>query len=192
MLLPDLWLVQRARHGDKAAFGKLFDRHSRRVFHLLRRLSDNPSLAEDLTQETFLTAWQSLERWRGRGALSTWLCGIAVNHWRTHHRQAHESVPLDEALVESDSQADPLAHCTQAESLKALEQAVAALPESYREVFVLVRIEELSYQEVAQLLELPLGTVQSRLHRATRLLKTALTAHFSPDSDTEKETCHVL
>ncbi|MGC4045015.1 MAG: sigma-70 family RNA polymerase sigma factor [Armatimonas sp.] len=195
MLLSDLWLVQRARQGDSGAFGKLFDRHGRRVYHLLRRLSGSQATAEDLTQETFLTAWQRLESWKGRGALSTWLYGIAVNHWRTYRRSNPApadslSLPENAELPSDDDQADPLLHCTRAELHRNLDAAIATLPEVYREVFVLVRVEELSYQAVAELLDLPVGTVQSRLHRATGLLRKALTSTIFPER--EKENCHVL
>lgn len=174
MRIPDLWLVQKARAGDVSAFGKLFERHGRRIYNLLLRLCGNPALAEDLTQETFLTAHQRLSSWRGVGALSTWLCGIAVHHHLAARRRTHFTEALDELELATDPSSDPLVHYTDQEALLALEQAIAALPDLYREVFVLVRVEELRYREVAALLDIPLGTVQSRLARATVLLQHAL------------------
>ena len=123
--VPDLWLVQKAKAGDASAFGKLFERHSRRVYNLLLRLCDNPSLAEDLTQETFLTAYRRLSDWRGLGALSTWLCGIAVKHHLAARRRTHFPEPLDELELAADTSSDPLAHYTDQEALIALEQAMA-------------------------------------------------------------------
>jgi RNA polymerase sigma-70 factor, ECF subfamily len=175
MQVPDLWLVQKAKNGDTAAFGTLLVRHSRRVYNLLLRLTGNPTLAEDLTQETFLTAYQRLSDWRGVGALSTWLCGIAVKHHLAARRKARFTETLDEhEEFAADLASDPLAHYTQHEAKQALDLAIAALPAHYREVFVLVRVHEMRYREVAELLEIPLGTVQSRLAQATVLLQRAL------------------
>ena len=176
MQIPDLWLVRRAKNGDTAAFGALLTRHSRRVYNLLLRLTDNAALAEDLTQETFLTAYQRLADWRGTGALSTWLCGIAVKH----HLAARRKTPFTETLdaheeLAADLASDPLARYTQHEAKQALDTAISALPLHYREVFVLVRVQEMRYREVAELLEIPLGTVQSRLAQATLLLQRSLT-----------------
>jgi RNA polymerase sigma-70 factor, ECF subfamily len=174
MQIPDLWLVQKAKKGDTSAFGTLFTRHSRRVYNLLLRLCDNPTLAEDLTQETFITAHQRLADWRGVGAFSTWLCGIAVKHHLATRRRTNQTEDLEETDIVADSTSDPLARCLEAEAIQRLNNAIAALPTSCREVFVLVRVEEMRYREVADLLEIPLGTVQSRLARATTLLQRTL------------------
>ncbi len=174
MQIPDLWLVQKAKNGDTAAFGALLTRHSRRVYNLLLRLTGNAALAEDLTQETFLTAYQRLSDWRGVGQLSTWLCGIAVKHHLTARRKTHFTEPLDALELSADSTSDPLERYTEREAILALDSAIAALPDSCREVFVLVRLQEMRYREVADLLGIPLGTVQSRLARATMLLQNSL------------------
>ncbi|MBB6049895.1 RNA polymerase sigma factor [Armatimonas rosea] len=192
MQVPDLWLVRRAKNGDTAAFGALLTRHSRRVYNLLLRLTGSPALAEDLTQETFLTAYQRLADWRGTGALSTWLCGIAVKHHLAARRKSHFTETLDahEELA-ADLTSDPLARYTQHEAKQALNTAISALPLPYREVFVLVRVQELRYREVAELLEIPLGTVQSRLAQATVLLQHALSPSIDglPQKGTKR---HVL
>jgi RNA polymerase sigma-70 factor, ECF subfamily len=178
MQVPDLWLVQKAKKGDAVAMGVLFERHAKRVYNLLLRLCGNTALAEDLTQETFLTAQQRLTQWRGVGAFSTWLCGIAVKHHLATRRKTQIMETLDANDIENtltmDASSDPLAHYIEQEALLVLEAAIAALPTSCREVFVLVRVEEMRYREVAELLEIPLGTVQSRLARATNLLQHAL------------------
>ena len=192
MQIPDLWLVQKAKNGDTAAFGALLTRHSRRVYNLLLRLTGNSALAEDLTQETFLTAYQRLSDWRGVGQLSTWLCGIAVKHHLAARRKAHFTETLDahEELA-ADLTSDPLARYTQQEAKQALDTAISALPAHYREVFVLVRVQEMRYREVAELLEIPLGTVQSRLAQASVLLQRtlSLSAEGLPQKGTKR---HVL
>ncbi|WP_309721507.1 sigma-70 family RNA polymerase sigma factor [Armatimonas sp.] len=192
MQIPDLWLVQKAKNGDTAAFGALLTRHSRRVYNLLLRLTGSSALAEDLTQETFLTAYQRLSDWRGVGQLSTWLCGIAVKHHLAARRKARFTETLDahEELAAGLS-SDPLARYTQHEAKQALDMAISALPTHYREVFVLVRVQELRYREVAELLEIPLGTVQSRLAQASVLLQRALSHSIEelPQKGTKR---HVL
>lgn len=186
-LRPDLWLAYRARRGDRTAFGALYDRHSPRVFRLLCRLTGDTEAAEDLTQETFVTAYGSLSGWRGVGALSTWLCGIAVRHWSAARRREGRRPGLSAEPLDADAPVyrphdDPLAHCTRREAEDALEEAVAALPESCREAFVLIRIEGMRYRQAADLLGVPLGTVQSRLDRAMRLLHTRL-SHLIYDAE---------
>jgi RNA polymerase sigma-70 factor (ECF subfamily) len=172
----DRRLVSRAAAGDQAAFGALYDRHAGRVYHLLRRLSGNDAEAEDLTQETFLAAYRSLSVWRGEGALGTWLCGIAVRLQANAYRQraARETECLTDDLEVPDPLADPLQHCTQEEAERRIHGAIGELPHPYRAVFLLVKVEGLSYREAAECLEVPLGTIQSRLSRAVGLLQVAL------------------
>ena len=176
MLLSDYQLTRRTLEGENAAFGVLYDRHSTRVYALLCRLTGNPTEAEDLTQEAFLAAYHALASWRKEGQFGTWLCGIAFRLYAKLRRSevGRETLPLDEEcdLVAPDS--DPLLACTRRESQEAIEAAIAALPPMCREVFVLVKVEGLSYREAAEWLSVPLGTVQSRLWRAVRLLQVAL------------------
>jgi len=180
MPVPDFWLVRRTRSGDPAAFGVLYDRHAPRVYGLLRRLSGDATASEDLTQETFLSAYQSLNAWRGVGAFSSWLCGIAVRHYRNASRRRLPEDELDETEP-ADSGSDPLARCTALEAKDALEDAIRELPDACREAFVLVYVEEFAYKEAAHLLDVPVGTVQSRLNRAKRLLRASL-ASLLPDA----------
>jgi RNA polymerase sigma-70 factor, ECF subfamily len=172
----DRRLVARYLAGDRTAFDRLYDRHAPRVFHFLRRLTDDAAEAEDLAQETFLAAFRSLAAWRGEGALGTWLCGIAFRQYASaRRRQARlltEPLNEDTELVMPD--ADPLLHCLRHEKERRIEAAIAALPPLAREAFVLVKVEGLSYREAARWLEVPLGTVQSRLWRAVCLLQAAL------------------
>ena len=178
----DRWLMRRARQGDPEAFGRIYDRHSRQVFHLLRRLTgDDRSQAEDLTQETFVAAYQALPDWRGEGKLSTWLCGIAYRRYASSRRRQIPQEPWDDTLPIAAPNADPLLLCTGHQMETALEEAIAALPERAREAFVLVRVEGMRYRDAADLLQIPLGTLQSRLGRATLLLRDRLAAYL-PDT----------
>jgi RNA polymerase sigma-70 factor (ECF subfamily) len=171
----DRQMVRRYLAGDRGAFDRLYDRHAPRVFHLLRRLTEDEAEAEDLTQETFLAAYRSLASWRGEGAFGTWLCGIAFRQYAGARRRARaRTEPLDDEAELIAPGGDPLALCLQHEQLRLIEAAIAALPPLSREVFVLVKVEGLSYREAAEWLDVPLGTVQSRLWRAVCLLQRAL------------------
>jgi RNA polymerase sigma-70 factor (ECF subfamily) len=178
--------VRRSLNGDRGAFDLLYHRHVPRVFHFLRRLTGDEADAEDLTQETFLAAYVALASWRGEGGLGTWLCGIAFRQYAAARRQRRlETEPLDEAseLTAIAGGPDPLAQCVRQEQFRRVEAALAALPPLPREVFVLVKVEGLSYREAAAWLSVPLGTVQSRLWRAVCMLQKALSDLVEPAGD---------
>lgn len=181
MFNSDPELVRRCLHGKNEAFVTLYDRHAPRVFRILRQITGNVSEAEDLTQETFLAAYHGLASWRGEGAFGTWLCGIAYRRY-THacRGRVEDTEPLDthEELCVPDS--DPMLHCTRQERVRMLEATIGHLPTACREAFVLVKVEGLSYREAARMLDIPIGTVQSRLSRAVRLLQSALASEY-PD-----------
>jgi RNA polymerase sigma-70 factor (ECF subfamily) len=145
----DRQLVRRCLAGEQRAFDALYDRHAGRVFHLLRRLTTNEAEAEDLTQETFLSAYRGLAAWRGEGAFGTWLCGIAFRLYANASRRTarHETGPLDEEMGGAAPDADPLAHCLRHEMEERIEAAISTLPPLSREVFVLVKGEGLSYRQ---------------------------------------------
>src|SRR5439155_15589910 len=132
--------------------------------------------AEDLTQETFLAALRSLAAWRGEGAFGTWLCGIAYRLFANRRRRdsGRETEPVDEEVSLPAAGTDPLAHCSRRELGRRLETAIAALPLHFREAFLRVQGEGLSYREAAEWLGVPLGTLQSRLWKAGCLLQRAL------------------
>jgi RNA polymerase sigma-70 factor, ECF subfamily len=176
MLPDDRKLVRRSLDGQADAFGLLYDRHGPRVYQLLRRLTANDALAQDLAQETFLAAHRCLGDWRGQGALGTWLCGIAVRLYRNAVRTdaRHPAEPLDDQEALPSPEGDPLRHLAQRELRDRLEAAIEELPPSYRDAFVLVKVEGLSYREASDWLGVPLGTVQSRLWRAVCRLQVLL------------------
>lgn len=163
-------LVARAQAGDQAAFADLYRGHHRKVFALCVRLSGDRSLAEELTQETFVRAWQQLRGFRGESQLSTWLHRVAVNvvlGWQRKHRiwlerrMPEDEIP-DHAVHESPGQA------------RDLETAIAALPDRARQVFVLVDVEGHTHEETAALLGVAVGTSKAQLFRARQLLRGML------------------
>ena len=169
---------------------RLYNRYASRIYYLLYRLSRSADTAEDLTQETFVAAYSGLESWRNQGAFGNWLCGIATRQYRARQRLAGrepqtEAYESDEALemVSALESSDPFAHCTRREAEAALDAAIAALSDSCREAFVIVRVEGMRYQEASEALGIPMGTLQSRLDRATRALRKRLSyLNDSPES----------
>ncbi len=185
MWSTEAWIIRKARSGDHAAFARLYDRHAPLVYRVLYRLTRSTTAAEDLTQETFLAAYQSLPDWRGEGKFSTYLCGIAFRRYATSQRRVVPTEDLDDSIPTANPQHDPLAALSHREAERAIERAIADLPDVCREVYVLVRVEGISYKETAMILEVPVGTVQSRLWRATRFLQAALAPLLY-----ESDTCH--
>jgi len=182
--LDDVELVTRAQGGDRAAFGSLVERYQERVLNLCYRRLNDRELALDATQEAFLKAYRGLARFRAESRFYTWLFRIAVNEATTAHRRRarRRAGSLDaegsegERLPEpaADESYDPQAEVSRGDERSVLMAAIAELDEEQARVVVLRDVEQLSYQEVADILEIPLGSVKSRLHRARHALKTRL------------------
>jgi RNA polymerase sigma-70 factor (ECF subfamily) len=166
-------LVQDARAGDLRAFERLYRDHERRVFALCLRLSSNPDLAEELTQEVFIRAWRKLGSFRGESAFSSWLYPLTVNvalsERRSRMRRLARVFPTDDVAALETPQRPPTP-----ETGFDLERAMAALPAGARAVFVLHDVEGRTHEEIASLLGLAPGTSKAQLHRARRLLREAL------------------
>lgn len=153
------------RQGDPRAFAALYARNAPRVMGYLLRLGCSRSDAEDLTQETFLAAYQGSTRYSGRSRPLAWLLGIAVRRWRDSKRR--KPVPKDHALPPPDA-------AQQAVRRLSLEEALGQLDEPLREVLLLVGGQQLSYAEAAAALEIPLGTLKWRMHEATQQMRRLL------------------
>lgn len=175
VVLPDadLTLVRRAQARDADAFAAVYRAQVGRVYALCRRMTGDPSFAEELTQQVFVVAWEKLPTFRGDGAFGGWLHHLAVNTvlaaLRARSRRSARVLFT----------ADPAAHETPPPAPSAavrldLEQAIAALPTQARAIFVLHDIEGWSHAEIAAKLELAIGTTKAQLHRARQLLQEAL------------------
>jgi RNA polymerase sigma-70 factor (ECF subfamily) len=173
--------VRRFRSGDPSGFDALYAAYGNRIYRFCHRLCGRAADAEDLAQEVFLAAFQGRERFDGRSTVATWLYRIALYRWRRLFGGARiETVLLDESVPATAP--DPAAsHLDQL----ALEEAVTALPDPLREAFILVKAEGLKYREAAQVLGIPQGTVQSRVHDAVVRLRAALT----DDESTQPQPC---
>ncbi|HEV7844607.1 MAG TPA: sigma-70 family RNA polymerase sigma factor [Pyrinomonadaceae bacterium] len=181
--------IERLRAGEAAAFNHLVEDRSGEVYALLYRLTEDAEEARDLTQETFLRAFQSIARFRGEADLRTWLYRIAINQarnrWRWWRRRRREQTVSLDASDSADaqplglrlcdmSQADPEQATLARERESRLRTALRSLGSSYREAVILRDIEGLSYEEVAATLEISVGTVKSRLARGRLELRRKL------------------
>src|SRR5580704_7849836 len=193
-LNDDVLLLQRILDGDEEAFTLLYRRKHPAIFRFALHMSGNSALAEDVTQEVFMTLIRDASRFDPeRGTLGGFLYGIARNHLRRRWEQERNSVPLPETADELDvilttgpaaRQINAGANVTAfpaprdefaaGECVARVRQAISTLPENYREVVVLCELDELSYEAAAELLECPVGTVRSRLHRAKSILMEKL------------------
>lgn len=163
-------LVERARGGEREAFGFLYRRHQAYVYRFARAMTGSSSLAEDVVQEVFLALMRDLDRYdAGRAALRTYLFGIARNVSRYKLRGLRRLLPLDDA-DEAATVDDPAAALSATDETRHLRRCVRGLPARYREVIVLCDLQELDYAETAVVLNVPIGTVRSRLHRGRQLL----------------------
>lgn len=168
-------LVTRAQQGDRGAFGELVSLHSTGVIQVVYHLCGNAQVAEDAAQETFLRAWQHLAQYRSQGTLRSWLYRIAINAALDMLRREAKLSPDDvDDLQLPDSKPGPEAALITSERVTLVQQAVNALPPASRAVLILREYERLSYQEIASALDIPMGTVMSRLNYARSQLRARL------------------
>ena len=163
-------LVERARGGEREAFGFLYRRHQAYVYRFARAMTGSAALAEDIVQEVFLALMRDLDRYdASRAGLRTYLFGIARNLARYKTRSLRRLISLDQ-VEEAVGREDPAAALSSNEETRHLRRCLGALPARYREVIILCDLQELDYAETAVVLNVPIGTVRSRLHRGRQLL----------------------
>ena len=182
--MTDQELVRAAQQGDQGAFARLVEANQGKIYNLCYRMTGNPDDAADLTQEAFLNAWRGLAKFGGQSSFSTWLYRLAANacidFLRREKRRSALSMTLEDGEDE-DHQADlpderwsPERELERQEAHRALQAGLAALSPEHRQVLLLRETEGLSYQEIAQCLDLEEGTVKSRIARARLALKDYL------------------
>ncbi len=175
-------LIQQAQKGDVVAFNRLVVQYQELVFNVAYRIMGDPAAAEDVAQETFITAYQSLRTFRG-GSFKSWLIRVATNRCydelRRHKRRPQSS--LDEMMDENESlaflrspQDTPETHRQRVELALTIERCLKDLPDDQRIVTVLSDVEGYDYQEIATITRVSLGTVKSRISRARAKLRDCL------------------
>jgi RNA polymerase sigma-70 factor (ECF subfamily) len=163
-------LVERARAGEREAFGFLYRRHQVYVYRFARAMTGSSALAEDIVQEVFLALMRDLERYdASRAGLRTYLFGIARNLARYKARSVRRLISLDQAEEACEFE-DPAAALSANQETRRLRECLTGLPARYREVIILCDLQELDYAATAAVLSVPIGTVRSRLHRGRQLL----------------------
>lgn len=173
----ELELITQAQQGDRQAFGDLVRRHRAGVVNVVYRMSGDANLAEDAAQEAFIRAWEHLPGYRPRSPFRNWLYRIASNAALDVLRREKETVSIDDLPLAAPG-ALPEAALEGKQRAELVQKAVLALPPASRAVLVLREYEGLSYKEIAETLDIPLGTVMSRLNYARKRMLETLTPHL--------------
>lgn len=196
-MITDDELVKRAREGDNEALEELVTRYEVRVYNLVFRMLGNREDAEDALQDTFMNVIRALSRFEARSSFSTWLYRIAANSALTKLRKRGRKDKSESEFLEEvysvqqqargqtslpDWSSSPDRALLSGEARRVLDEAIEELPEAYRVVFVLRDIENLSAADVAEVLELSVPAVKSRLHRARLFLRNHLSRYFTEES----------
>ncbi len=188
------FLLQGLRAGVNEAYETLIDRFEQPVYNLVYRLLDNPADANDVVQEVFVKVFRSVGSFQGKSSLKTWVYRIAFNEaynqrrWFSRHKkqeigletESENSINFQEVLSDPGRSAFDIA--SDHETHEMIQEALAELNPSFRAVVVLRDIEDLSYEEIAEVLQVSLGTVKSRILRGREALRKALTGRLKPES----------
>jgi RNA polymerase sigma-70 factor (ECF subfamily) len=181
----DQLLVERVQQGDKRAFELLVTKYHRKIIRLISRLVRDPAEVEDVAQDAFIKAYRALPQFRGESAFYTWLYRIAVNtaknYLATQGRRPEASSDIDAEEAETFADGEQLRDINTPESMlhtrqvaETVNRAMEALPEELRTAITLREIEGLSYEEIAEAMGCPIGTVRSRIFRAREAIAEKL------------------
>lgn len=186
--VSDAELVSKAQSGDRNAFSELVSKHARGVMNVVYHMCGDALIAEDAAQETFIRAWQNLSSYRPQTPIRSWLYRIAFNAGMDMLRKEKRILPNDiEEMQLADERPGPEILVSQRERTVLVQQAVLSLPDASRAVVVLREYEGMSYHEIAEALDIPIGTVMSRLNYARKALKEKL----EPKLFVRQEAAHV-
>jgi RNA polymerase sigma-70 factor, ECF subfamily len=173
--VTDTELVRRIRAGDEAAFGELVNRHADGLYRMAYSVMGSAADAEDILQETFLGAFNRLSAFEGRSSVKTWLVRILLNHAsklrRSRRVRKADSLPEQLGPASGDEKYAAASPAAAVQSRVDVQQMLQSLSPEHREVIVLRELQQMSYDEIAEALRIPRGTVESRLHRARHELK---------------------
>jgi RNA polymerase sigma-70 factor (ECF subfamily) len=172
----DRALVEAASRGDREAFNELVRRHQAAMVALTRGLAGRFADADDLAQEVFVRAWRSLKTFRGDSSFRTWLHRVAINVVRSSQAKQSRSARLVRPASEDDPEPPSPAESVERTLTRrdAIERALGSLPDELREAVVLRDVQGLDYKEIAGMLDVPIGTVESRIFRARQRLRPLL------------------
>lgn len=180
-MTTDELLVFRAKNGDLKAYEMLIERYQHKVYNLTAKMVKNEEDARDLAQETFIQMYQKLPRFRGDSSFGTWVYRVASNKCLDFLRQKKAEVAritlstFEKEIFPCDNRGSPEESAIREDESRRLRDALESLPRAYRIVIVLQHYQQLSYKEIAEILDLPVKTVATRLYRAKSILKEKLT-----------------
>jgi RNA polymerase sigma-70 factor (ECF subfamily) len=184
----DMELIAKALKGEQKAFERLMSKYQQMIHNLIFRMIYKKEDVEDLTQEAFIKAFNSLEKFDKQFSFATWLCKIATNNCIDYLRKKKLSTFSIDKEIESDednmqfeipdSNFIPDKNILDSERKKILQNAIQNLPEKYRQVIILRHQEEMDYEEIAEKLDLPLGTIKAHIFRAREMLYKSLKDKF--------------
>ena len=189
MTKSDTDLIAETLQGRTAAFGELVVRYQDRLFGTLATMLSSPEDARDVAQEAFIQSFQKLSSFRGQSAFYSWLFRIALNCSVDHHRRQRRPVASIDAVREltgdepTDGHPDshPAAALERSENQELVQSALRELTPEYRTVLVLKELEEMKYEEIAEIVGCPVGTVRSRIHRGRSELRIILARKLGPE-----------
>jgi len=183
--ISDSECVQKLQQGDTDAFELLVRRHQTTIFNLIYRMLGDYEEAAEIAQEAFLSAYKSIGQFRGEANFSTWLYRIALNHASTRRNSIaswrQRTVPLDGTDPVDDRIVDPALAVEQREIQHQVQNALNSLRPDDASIILLKDMQDVPYEEMATMLNIPVGTVKSRLHRARQALKAKLAPFFYGD-----------
>ncbi len=183
--LIDQQLVSLSQSGDRNAFGLLVEKYQNRLYRMILRVIKNPSIVEDLVQESLIKAYRSITSFRGDSAFYTWLYKIGLNTARNYLYDAKRNVHIDESIVLEDAEnlstvmdlhlaETPETELINTQIAKTVNDAIAALPTELQTAITLREIEGLSYEQISNIMDCPVGTTRSRIFRARNIISEKL------------------
>ena len=181
--ISDAECVRRLQRGETDAFEPLIRRHQKTIFNLVYRMLGDYDEAAEVSQEVFLSAYRAIGTFRGDANFSTWLYRIALNHATTRRKSLNlrqqRYVAIENSEPATDPQLGPAETMEKKEVRERVQQALNSLDPDDATVILLRDLHDAPYEEVARVLEIPIGTVKSRLHRARQALKCELASYFN-------------
>ena len=166
-------LITQAKLGDRWAFGELVRRHRDGVTNLVYRMCGDAHLSEDAAQEAFIRAWRYLDKYQPKSNFRNWIYKIAMNSAYNLLRSEKQTIDIDNTVL-AEKRKGPEQSMVDQERSHRIQHAILSLPEASRSVLVLREYEDMSYRDIAETLDIPIGTVMSRLNYARQLLRASL------------------
>lgn len=180
--IGDAECVKRVQRGDTQSFEILVRRHQKTTFNLIYRFLGDYDEATETAQEVFLSAYSSIQQFRGDANFATWLYRIAFNHASSRRKSLNSKLQRHVALedeVVADCSADPETSAERREIQQCVQQALNSLDRDDAQIILLRDLQDVRYEDIAETLDVPVGTVKSRLHRARQALRASLAPYFS-------------